>query len=116
MFHHDVVGDLELAYESVDMISDPGLTLTIYAAEPASPTAHALELLASWTAEQLPDAPTSKKSGGRHETLPVSDVTADGPTVLRTAGDRLTSHVAQWCRHPCGGQGGTRRHPLFHSG
>ena len=31
------------------MISDPGLTLTIYAAEPASPTAHALDLLASWT-------------------------------------------------------------------
>jgi hypothetical protein len=32
------------------MISDPGLTLTLYAAEPASPTAHALNLLASWTA------------------------------------------------------------------
>jgi hypothetical protein len=34
------------------MISEPGLTLTLtlYAAEPASPTAHALDLLASWTA------------------------------------------------------------------
>ena len=30
------------------MISDPGLTMTIYVAEPASPTAHALDLLASW--------------------------------------------------------------------
>jgi len=49
-FHHYEVGDLELAYESVDMISEPGLTLTLYAAEPASPTAHALDLLASWTA------------------------------------------------------------------
>jgi MmyB-like transcription regulator ligand binding domain len=48
-FHHRDVGDLELAYESLDMISDPGLTLTLYAAEPASPTAHALALLASWT-------------------------------------------------------------------
>ena len=48
-FHHTTVGDLELAYESVDMISDPGLTLTFYAAEPGSPTAHALDLLASWT-------------------------------------------------------------------
>ena len=47
-FHHRDVGDLELAYESLDMISDPGLTLTLYAAEPASPTAHALDLLASW--------------------------------------------------------------------
>jgi hypothetical protein len=41
-FHHHDVGDLELAHESVDMISDPGLTLTLYAAEPDSPTAHAL--------------------------------------------------------------------------
>jgi len=32
------------------MISDPGLTLTIYVAEPASPTAHGLDLLASWAA------------------------------------------------------------------
>ena len=49
-FHHQLVGDLDLAYESVDMISDPGLTLTLYAAEPASPTAQALDLLAAWTA------------------------------------------------------------------
>ncbi len=48
-FHHHVVGNLELAYESVDMISEPGLTLTLYAAEPGSPTAQALDLLASWT-------------------------------------------------------------------
>ncbi len=52
-FHHEAVGDLVLAYESVDMISDPGLTLTIYAAEPASPTADALRLLASWSAADL---------------------------------------------------------------
>ena len=32
------------------MISEPGLTLTIYAAQPASPTADALALLASWNA------------------------------------------------------------------
>jgi transcriptional regulator with XRE-family HTH domain len=51
-FHHRVVGDLELAYESVDMISEPGLTLTIYAAEPASATEHNLALLASWAATQ----------------------------------------------------------------
>jgi hypothetical protein len=47
-FHHTVVGNLELAYESVDMISDPGLSMTIYVAEPASPTSQALDLLASW--------------------------------------------------------------------
>ena len=46
------MGNLELAYESVDMISEAGLTMTIYAAEPGSPTEHALALLASWTATQ----------------------------------------------------------------
>ena len=51
-FHHLVVGNLELAYESVDMISEPGLTLTVYAAEPGSPTEQALALLASWAATQ----------------------------------------------------------------
>ena len=56
LFYHAVVGDLDLAYESVDMISDPGLTLTIYAAEPGSPTAHALDLLASWQATEDAEA------------------------------------------------------------
>jgi hypothetical protein len=59
LFHHNVVGDLELAYESVDMISEPGLTLTIYAAEPGSPTAHALALLGSWAATGKTEVATS---------------------------------------------------------
>ena len=50
LFRHPLVGDLDLAYESVDMISEPGLTLTIYAAQPASGTAERLRLLASWNA------------------------------------------------------------------
>jgi transcriptional regulator with XRE-family HTH domain len=49
-FHHRVVGDLTLAYESMELRAEPELTLTIYAAEPDSPTAHALTLLASWAA------------------------------------------------------------------
>ena len=53
-FHHHVVGDLALAYESLDLRAEPGLTLTIYAAEPDSSTAHALALLASWAATQQP--------------------------------------------------------------
>jgi transcriptional regulator with XRE-family HTH domain len=60
-YHHEAVGDLVLAYESVDMISEPGLTLTIYAAEPASPTADALRLLASWSAA-TPDPFTRPQS------------------------------------------------------
>jgi transcriptional regulator with XRE-family HTH domain len=49
-FHHTAVGELDLAYESMDMLSEPGLTLTLYAAEPASRSAEALALLGSWTA------------------------------------------------------------------
>ena len=55
-FHHHVVGDLTLAYESLDMVAEPGLTMTIYAAEPNSPTADALALLASWAATHTPAA------------------------------------------------------------
>ena len=60
-FHHTGVGHLDLVYESVDMISEPGLTLTIYAAEPASPTAERLALLASWasTPAEPQTAPTT---------------------------------------------------------
>ncbi|WP_328475487.1 helix-turn-helix transcriptional regulator [Actinoplanes sp. NBC_00393] len=47
-FHHHIVGGLTLAYESMDLRADPGLTMTVYAAEPGSPTEDALRLLASW--------------------------------------------------------------------
>ncbi|HEY5979513.1 MAG TPA: helix-turn-helix transcriptional regulator [Microlunatus sp.] len=58
-FHHHVVGDLELTYESLDLRAEPGLTLTVYSAEPASSTAHALALLASWAATEGHDTQTS---------------------------------------------------------
>jgi transcriptional regulator with XRE-family HTH domain len=54
-FHHHAVGDLELAYESMDLLADPDLTMTVYSAEPASPTADALRLLASWAATHQDD-------------------------------------------------------------
>ena len=51
-FHHHVVGDLALAYESMELRAEPDLIMTIYAAEPESPTAQALSLLASWAATE----------------------------------------------------------------
>lgn len=51
-YHHHVVGELDLAYETMDLRSEPGLSMTIFTAEPASPTAQALALLASWAATQ----------------------------------------------------------------
>jgi transcriptional regulator with XRE-family HTH domain len=47
---HPVVGNLDLTYEAMEFPSDPGLTLLVYTAEPSSPTADALALLASWAA------------------------------------------------------------------
>ena len=38
------------------MAAEPGLTLTIYTAEPGSPSEDALRLLASWAASQETDA------------------------------------------------------------
>ncbi|MEU8532678.1 helix-turn-helix transcriptional regulator [Streptomyces parvulus] len=48
-FHHPVVGDLTLAFEGLEMAAAPGLTLTVYAAEPGSASEEALWLLASWS-------------------------------------------------------------------
>jgi transcriptional regulator with XRE-family HTH domain len=52
--HHPIVGDLDLTYEAFDLPGDPGLRMLVYTAEPASPTADALNLLASWAATQDP--------------------------------------------------------------
>jgi transcriptional regulator with XRE-family HTH domain len=54
--HHPVVGELTLAYEAMDLSADTGLTLHVYTAEPASPSADALGLLASWAATQQQEA------------------------------------------------------------
>ncbi|MET8783471.1 helix-turn-helix transcriptional regulator [Streptomyces sp. NPDC004589] len=62
-FHHQAVGELTLAYEGLDMAAEPGLTLTIYTAEPGSPSEEALRLLASWTATQEADATTQQAAG-----------------------------------------------------
>ncbi|HEX5994569.1 MAG TPA: hypothetical protein VFY84_05445 [Jiangellales bacterium] len=59
-FHHQVVGDLSLAYDTVDLNAEPGLSMTIYAAEPGSPSEDALRLLASWVASQ--DASVSPRT------------------------------------------------------
>jgi len=60
-FHHPLVGDLTLDFESLDLPGDPGQTLLVYTAEPNSPSQQALNLLASWTSTQDPvvavDAP-----------------------------------------------------------
>ena len=48
-FHHPIVGDLSLDYEVLTVEGDPEQTLVLYVPEPASPSAEALTILASWT-------------------------------------------------------------------
>jgi len=48
-FHHPLVGDLTLAFNAMELPADPGLTLTVYTAEPGSPSAEKLAFLASWS-------------------------------------------------------------------
>jgi transcriptional regulator with XRE-family HTH domain len=56
-FHHPVVGELTLAYEELAITAEPGLVLMVYTAEPGSPSAERLRLLASWAVSE--QAPTS---------------------------------------------------------
>ncbi len=49
-FHHPVVGDLSLTYETMQLAADEGLLLFVYTAEPGSKSEEAMSLLASWAA------------------------------------------------------------------
>ena len=51
-FNHPVVGELTLAYEELLLTAEPGLVMIVYTAEPGSPSAERLGLLASWSADQ----------------------------------------------------------------
>ncbi|MEV5816078.1 helix-turn-helix transcriptional regulator [Streptomyces mutabilis] len=59
-FHHHTVGDLTLAYEGLEMAAAPGLTLTVYTAEPGSASEEGLRLLASWAATQNTASPAEQ--------------------------------------------------------
>ena len=49
-FHHRVVGDLTLDYETLELPGDDGLALISYTAAPGSTSQQALRFLASWAA------------------------------------------------------------------
>ena len=61
----DAPGLLDLAYEAMELPSDPGLTLLVYTAEPGSPTQDALDLLASWAATLDQDERTASEHADR---------------------------------------------------
>jgi transcriptional regulator with XRE-family HTH domain len=64
-FVHPVVGELTLAYEELAITAEPGLVLLVYTAEPASPSAERLRLLASWAAPAPATSP-AEQPDARH--------------------------------------------------
>jgi transcriptional regulator with XRE-family HTH domain len=60
-FHHPVVGDLSLTFETMELAADTGLTMFALTAEPGSKSEEGLNLLASWAAtldlEEMAPAP-----------------------------------------------------------
>ena len=64
-FHHPVVGDLTLTYETMTLIGDSGLTMFAYTAEAGSKSEEALNLLASWAA-----TPDQESTHADHEEQP----------------------------------------------
>jgi hypothetical protein len=50
LFHHPDVGDLDLFYEAMRLMADPGLQFVGFSAEPGSPSDDALRLLGSLSA------------------------------------------------------------------
>jgi transcriptional regulator with XRE-family HTH domain len=67
-FHHPAVGTLELIYHTLDLPTpDHGkLALTIYTAEPGTPSEDGLKLLASWAATNEAPAPDPATSAADH--------------------------------------------------
>lgn len=49
-FIHPIVGEVEFAYEDMQLVQQPGLTFLIYATESGSPSEERIRLLASWQA------------------------------------------------------------------
>ena len=63
-FRHQVVGPLQLAFDTVPLPGDPGLVLTVFTPEPGTGTDERLALLASWaaTTSGAPDAVARPRS------------------------------------------------------
>lgn len=52
LINHPIVGELDLAYESFPLTGERDMIMVTYVAEPGSPTAEKLAVLASWSAPE----------------------------------------------------------------
>jgi hypothetical protein len=55
---HPAVGELDLNFEGMDLSSDSALKLNVYTADPDTPTADGLKLLATWAATRSAESAT----------------------------------------------------------
>jgi MmyB-like transcription regulator ligand binding domain len=65
--NHPIVGELELNYDRLEVMANPGLMIVVYTAEPGSRSAESLDLLASWAASEAeglaPSDPDRRRAG-----------------------------------------------------
>lgn len=69
-FHHPIVGDLTVDFESLDIAADTEQILVTYTVEPDSPSAQALNLLGSWISTHTSELPSQLPAK-------IKDVTAE---------------------------------------
>lgn len=65
VFHHPVVGRLELDYEALELPVDAGLQINVYTALPSSPSDDGLKMLASWAATLSDEQPATTADASR---------------------------------------------------
>ena len=61
---HPGVGALDLNFEAMELPSEPGLRLNLYTADPDTPAADGLKLLASWAATRAVDNTNTRDAHG----------------------------------------------------
>jgi transcriptional regulator with XRE-family HTH domain len=67
--NHPVVGLIEIAFDVLELPGDPGLSITTYSAEPNTPSADALKMLASWAATPHQDEQRQTEEADRTSPL-----------------------------------------------
>ncbi|MFJ5144577.1 MULTISPECIES: helix-turn-helix transcriptional regulator [unclassified Curtobacterium] len=60
---HPVVGELQLDFEALELVADPGLTMFTYSAEPGSESERSLALLGTWAATERSERLAAVRAG-----------------------------------------------------
>ncbi|WP_175416069.1 helix-turn-helix transcriptional regulator [Curtobacterium sp. SGAir0471] len=60
---HPIVGELQLDFEALELVADPGLTMFTYSAEPGSASERSLALLGTWAATERSERLAAVRAG-----------------------------------------------------